>query len=99
MANNFDSNITRLVMKSFLDKFESERVLSKNVNTQLFAGEFNGDRGDTIDVKRPTDYRTVRSSNGDVSSETASDIVTGKASAVVQDYFTVFVNFDELIGA
>ena len=54
MANNFDSNFTRKVMRSFLDKFESERVLTKNVNTQLFNGQFNPSTGDTIDVKRPT---------------------------------------------
>lgn len=95
MANNFDSNITRKVMRSFLDKFESERVLTKNVNTQLFAGAFNGSTGDTIDVKRPTDYVSVRTANGDLTSESPSDIITGKASAVVQDYFTAFVDFDE----
>ncbi|MCP4186572.1 MAG: hypothetical protein GY763_03110, partial [Gammaproteobacteria bacterium] len=95
MANNFDSNFSRKIMKSFLDKFESERVLTKNVDTQLFAGKFQGDTGDTIDVKRPTDYRTVRTAKGDVSGETKSDIVTGKASATVQDYFTTFVDYDE----
>ena len=95
MANNFDSNFTRKLMRSFLDKFESSRVLSKNVDTQMFQGKFNGSTGDTIDVKRPTDYRTVRTPNGDVSGETKSDIVTGKASAVVQDYFTVFVDYEE----
>lgn len=95
MANNFDSNFTRKVLRSFIDKFESTRVLSKNVDTQLFAGKFNGSTGDTIDVKRPTDFKTVRTSNGDVSGETKSDIITGKASAVVQDYFTVFVDYEE----
>jgi hypothetical protein len=95
MANNFDSNFSRKLMDSFLDKFQSERVLSKNVDTQMFQGKFNGSTGDTIDVKRPTDYVTVRTTNGDVSGETASDIITGKASAVVQDYFTSFVDYDE----
>jgi hypothetical protein len=95
MANNFDSNFSRKLMSSFLDKFESERVLTKNVDTQLFAGKFNGSTGDTIDVKRPTDYNTVRTATGDVSGATKSDIITGKASAVVQDYFTAFVDYDE----
>jgi len=95
MANNFDSNFSRKLMRSFLDKFESERVLTKNVDTQLFAGKFNGSTGDTIDVKRPTDFKTVRTATGDVSGETKSSIITGKASAVVQDYFTSFVDYDE----
>lgn len=95
MANNFDSNFTRKLMRSFLNSFESERVLSKNVNTQMFQGAFNPSTGDTIDVKRPTDYTTKRSSNGDISAGTRADIITGKASAVVQDYFTVDVDYDE----
>lgn len=95
MANNFDSNFTRKLMRVFLEKFESERVLSKNVDTQLLAGKFNPSTGDTVDFKRPTDYRSVRTSNGDVSGETKSDIITGKASGIVQDYFTVFVDYDE----
>lgn len=95
MANNFDSNFTRKLMRAFLEAFESERVLSKNVDTQLFEGKFAPDTGDTIDIKRPTDYRSVRTPNGDVTGETASDIITGKASAVVQDYFTTFVDYDE----
>lgn len=96
MANDFASNFTRPLMRVFLEQFENKRVLSKNVNTQLFEGKFNGSTGDTIDVKRPTDYKSRRTATGDVSSGSGkSDIVTGKASAVVQDYFTVFVDYDE----
>lgn len=95
MANSFDSNFSRKLMRSFLNKFESERVLTKNVDTQLFQGKFNPSTGDTIDIKRPTDYVVSRTTTGDVSGETKSDIITGKASAVVQDYFTVFVDYDE----
>ena len=95
MANNFDSNFSRKIMESFLDKFQSERVITKNVDTQLFAGKFNPSTGDSIDIKRPTDYVSVRTSTGDVSGETASSIITGKATATVQDYFTAFVDYDE----
>ena len=95
MANNFDSNFTRTLMRSFLDKFESERVLTKNVDTQLFSGKFNPSTGENIDIKRPTDYRVSRTAKGDVSGETKSDIITGKATATVQDYFTAFVDYDE----
>jgi len=95
MANNFDSNFTRKLAKSFVKGFETERNLSKDVNTQLLSGRFAPDTGDTVDFKRPTDYRSVRTTNGDVSGETKSDIITGKASGVVQDYFTVEVDYDE----
>jgi hypothetical protein len=95
MANNFDSNFTRKLMKVFLPQFESKRVLSKNVNTQLLSNVFKPDTGDTVDFKRPTDYVSVRTPKGDVTAETPSSIITGKASGVVQDYFTVFVDYDE----
>jgi len=95
MANNFESNITRKLAKVFLDKFESSRVLSKNVNTQLLSGAFSPDTGDAVDFKRPTDYKSTRTAKGDISGGTAESIITGKASGVVQDYFTVELDWSE----
>lgn len=95
MANNLDSNITRKLARVFLEKFESSRIHSKNVNTQLLDGKFNPSSGDTVDFKRPTDYVSKRTPSGDVSGGTRSDIVTGKASGIVQDYFTVDVDYNE----
>lgn len=88
MANDFTSNISRKLMRSFLKAFEHSRVLTKTVNTQLFSGKFNPASGSTIDVKRPHDYRSHRTAGGDISGETKSDIISGKATATVQDYFT-----------
>lgn len=96
MANNFDSNFTRQLARVFLEKFESARVLSKSVNTQLLKGKFNPATGANVDFKRPTDYISRRTSTGDVSSGAGrSDIITGKATGTVQDYFTVFVDYNE----
>ena len=95
MANSFDSNITRKLARVFLEKFETMRVLSKNIDTQLLSGRFDPSTGDTVDFKRPTDYISRRTSDGDISGTTKSDIITGKASGVVQDYFTVEVDYSE----
>ncbi len=95
MANSFDSNFTRKLARVFLEKFDSERVLSKNVDTQLLQGRFDPSTGANVDFKRPTDYVSVRTPTGDLTSETASDIITGKATGTVQDYFTAFVDYDE----
>lgn len=95
MADNFASNFTNPLAKIFLAAFNTARVLSKNVNTQLLKGVFKPDTGDTVNFKRPTDYKSVRTAKGDVSGETAQDIITGKAKGVVQNYFTVFVDYDE----
>ena len=95
MANDFGSNITRPLARVFLEKFESMRVLSKNVDTQLLDGKFNPSTGDTVDFKRPTDFTTYRNATGDLTSHTADSIITGKASGVVQNYFTVLVDYTE----
>jgi hypothetical protein len=95
MANNFDSNFTRKLAQVFLDKFETNRVMSKNVNTQLLEGRFDPSTGENYDFKRPTDYVSKRTATGDVSGESKSDIITGKATGTVQDYFTVFVDYNE----
>jgi len=100
MANNLSSNITRKVARVFLDKFESSRVLTKTVDTQLLSNQFNPSTGTTVDFKRPTDYRSIRTSGGDISASTKSDIIAGKASGVVQDYFTVateWTNIEEAL--
>lgn len=89
MSNNLSSNVTRKVARVFLDHFESNRVVTKTVDTQLLAGKFNPSSGSNVDFKRPHDYRTVRTSGGDISGGSSkSDIIAGKATGTVQDYFT-----------
>jgi hypothetical protein len=95
MANTFESNFTREVAMKVLPAFESNRVMSKNVNTQLVQGAFNPDSGTQVDIKRPTDYTTQRTADGNIST-TRSDIITGKATATVQDYITVAVDYNEV---
>lgn len=95
MANNFDSNFTRPLAKVFLEKFETARILSKNVNTQLLEGKFRADSGENVDFKRPTDYKTKRTATGDITGAGRSDIITGKATGTVQNYFTVDVDYNE----
>lgn len=100
MPNNLSSNITRKVARIFLDKFESSRVLTKTVDTQLLSNKFNPSTGSIVDFKRPTDYRSIRTAGGDISASTKSDIIAGKASGVVQDYFTVateWTNIEEAL--
>lgn len=100
MANNFDSNISRKLMRTFLKAFESTRVVTKTVNTQLLSGVFNPASGTTVDFKRPHDYKTHRTAGGDISGVTKSDIIAGKATGTVQNYFTAateWSNVDEAL--
>ena len=95
MANDFDSNFTRKLMEGTLASFESQRTISKTVNTSLLSGAFGAGTGTNVDFPRPTDYVSNRTSDGDISATTASSIITGKATATVQDYITVEMDFQE----
>lgn len=88
MANDFTSNVSRKLMRTFLKSFESNRVITKTVNTQLLSGKFNPASGSTVDFKRPHDYRTFRTAGGDISAVTKDSITSGKATGTVQNYFT-----------
>lgn len=95
-SNSLDNNITRQLARVFLEKFEASRVLTKTVDTQLLKGRFNPASGTTVDFKRPHDYKTDRTSDGDISSTDKSDIITAKATGTVQNFFTVHVDWDSV---
>ena len=97
MANSLQANITRKVARVFLESFESSRVVTKTVNTQLLnSGRFNPSSGNKVDFKRPHDYNSIRSSAGDISAAAKSDIIAGKATGTVQDYFTASTEWSGL---
>mgnify|MGYP000073457341 CR=1 FL=1 len=95
-TNNLSSNFSRPIAESFLKGFEASRVLTKTVDTQLLAGKFSPKSGTQVDFKRPHDYKSDRTADGDISAVDSSDIVSGKATGTVQDYFTVHMDWDEV---
>jgi len=94
MANSINL-FTRKLMKGVMESFESQRVISKTVNTALLRGAFGKGTGANVDFPRPTDYVSTRTSGGDISGGTPSPIITGKATATVQDYITVEMDYSE----
>jgi hypothetical protein len=95
-TNNLSSNFSRPIAEAFLKGFEASRVLTKTVNTQLLDGKFSPKSGTQVDFKRPHDYKSDRTSDGDISAVDSSDIIAGKATGTVQDYFTVHMDWDEV---
>lgn len=89
MANNLSSNVTGKLLKIFLKKFESDKILCKSVDKAILNGEVTDDTGGTVSVKRPHQYNAIRTAGGDISSSTKSDILSGKATGTVQNYITV----------
>lgn len=96
MANNFESNIRRKFGPALLKGFHHERNLSKAVDVQLLSNVFSDKQaGENVDFRRPTDHVTVRTADGDVSAETESSIITGKATGTIQPYITSFCSYQE----
>ena len=89
MANDLNSNTVEDLARVFTEKFESSRVVSKTVNTQLLTPRLTPDTGGEVSFKRPTDFNAIRTTGGDISSSTKSSILTGKTTGVVQPYITV----------
>jgi hypothetical protein len=92
-------NITTKIAKQIMIGFESRRVLSKNVNTQMLDGKFNPSTGSTTLFKRPTDFVSTRTPQGDVSGSADSPIIVGNAEGNVQDYITVRTSYSEAVQA
>ena len=100
MANDLNSNTVEDLARIFTEKFESSRVVSKTVNTQLLTPRLTPSTGGEVSFKRPTDFASIRTSGGDISLSTKSDIITGKSTGVVQDYITVateWTNIEEAL--
>jgi len=93
MANSLTSNISTYVIPKFMESFNANRVIINTVDRQTFAGQFTPDVGSTVYVKRPHDYKVSSTSDGDLTSETKSDIIAGRAAATVQNMMTVFVDW------
>ncbi len=94
MANNVESNFTLKVAKGFLPEFEANTVLLNTVNNQKL--ESNGlgtpDYGETMKFKRPHQYRSVKTADGDISgSAPTNSIISGTATGTVQEFYTIDV--------
>lgn len=96
MANNFNSNVVEDLARVFLEKFESSRCLVNAVDTQLIQGRFTPRTGGTVSVKRPHDYNEISTATGDISGQNKSDIISGKATATVQNYITVATEWSNI---
>ena len=65
-TQSFDSNFSRKLMDKVLVPFDSARTISKNINTQMFAGSFDVKSGENVDVSRPTDWNVSETTDGDL---------------------------------
>lgn len=94
MANDYQSNVNKKLLKAFAPAFESSSVLLNTVSKQLvndFDPSTDGDYGQ-VSMKRPPQYNPTRTPDGDLSGGgLVNPVRTGKVQAEVSDYITVYV--------
>lgn len=96
MANSFTSAQTQKVADKIMDDFEGNAVLVKEVDTQLLneGGIDMPEYGGSISFQRPMQWRTVETSDGDVSAQTKNDVIYGKSTGTVQNVVTVELDYN-----
>lgn len=93
MANDIDKNVSKMVLKKFLPGFMSDLVLAETIERQLLVGVINPNTGDSVQLKRPHQYRSERTPGGDMTGKSASEIISATATARISDFITVFIDW------
>lgn len=96
MANNLSSNITAKLLRKFGPEFFGSLVLCKTIDTQLISDAYDSKTGDEVAIKRPHQYQAVETSDGDLTSAAVSNVISGKASATVQNMISVWIKWTQI---
>lgn len=96
MPNNLSKNTSQIILQEFLKKFEANRVLSKTVNRELIRGKHTPKTGAIIQLKRPHQFGVIRTPGGDITGKTKNNLISATATAKVDDYITVAVEWSQL---
>ena len=97
MANNLTKNTVANILRKFTAPVKNDIVTLNTINRSIIPkGSVNPRSGSTVQVKRPHQWKTIRTAGGDISLSTRSDIIAATATATVQDYFTETVEWEQL---
>jgi hypothetical protein len=96
MANDLTSNTVKNLARIFTEKVEGSRVVTKTVDTQLLTPRLTPRSGGDVTFKRPTDFNSIRTPGGDISSATKSEIIVGSTTGAVQNYITVATEWENV---
>jgi hypothetical protein len=94
--NNLTKNVSTTVLEKFLPSFASNLVLTKTVNREILSGKINNKTGQTVQVKRPHQFKTEKTPDGNLTGKTSSSLTSATATATVDDYITTFVEWTQV---
>lgn len=93
-SNSLNKNVVQNILRSFLKPWKSEMVTLNAVDKRIYSNPgFSPRSGNTIQVKRPHQFVTARTSGGDLTSVDANDIISATATATVQDMISVWLDW------
>lgn len=95
-SNNLNSNVSQITLKKFAEGFKSTNVLVNAADRQVIQGELNPNTGDAVFLKRPMQYRALRTATGDLSAQSPSALISGKIEARISNYCTVWIEYDQI---
>ncbi|MDK9585420.1 P22 phage major capsid protein family protein [Lelliottia wanjuensis] len=95
-GNNMSKNVSQKVLQKFLPEFASDLVLTKTIDRQIIANKIDNTTGDSIQIKRPHQFKTEKTKTGDLTGKDPSALVAATATAKVDDYITVYVSWSQL---
>lgn len=95
-ANNLNSNVSSITLKKFAEGFKSTNVLVNAVDRQVIQGELNPNTGDSVFLKRPMQYRALRTATGDLTAQQPSNLISGKIEAKISNYCSVWIEYDQI---
>jgi hypothetical protein len=95
-SNNLSSNVSSITLKKFAEGFKSTNVVLNAVDRQVIQGELNPNTGDTVFLKRPMQYRALRTATGDLTAQSPSNLISGKIAATISNYCSVWIEYDQI---
>lgn len=95
-SNNLGSNVSQITLKKFAEGFMSQSVVTNAVDRQVIQGEINPNTGGEVFLKRPMQYKAIRTANGDLSAQQTSNLISGKIRAAISDYCSVWIEYSQL---
>jgi P22 coat protein - gene protein 5 len=96
MANNLTGNVSQLVLKKFAPGFTNTNVLLRAVDRQVIQGEINENTGESVRLKRPMQYKAIRTAGGDLTAQTSSALISGTIEARTSNMCTVFIEYTQI---
>ncbi|HHI2551362.1 TPA: P22 phage major capsid protein family protein [Klebsiella aerogenes] len=95
-GNNMSKNVSQKVLQKFLPAFGNDLVLTKTIDRQIFQGKINNTTGDSIQIKRPHQFKTEETDTGDLTGKDPSALVAATATAKVGQYITVYLGWSQI---